>query len=117
MKKSNLLVKVVIIGALLAGVAILYRNYYPFYGGGYGGYHMGGGMAGHWGMGLMMPLFWVFLIAVVVSLFSRATRNTRELDSLLPNGPDAVELLKQRYANGEIDKTEFRSKMDDIRNI
>jgi len=108
---------IAIFGVLLAGAFFIYRQYYPFYAGGYGGYHMGRGMAGHWGMGLMMPFFWVLLIAVVVSLFSRTNRQSRELDNPLPDGPDAVELLKQRYAKDEIDKTEFRSKLDDIRDI
>jgi putative membrane protein len=116
-KKSNLLMTIVIFGVLIAGAVFLYRNHYPVLWGGYGGSHMGRGMAGHWGMGLMMPLFWVLLIAVVVSLFNRTTRQSRELTSPLSDGPDAVELLKQRYAKGEIDKTEFRSKMDDIRNV
>jgi putative membrane protein len=110
-KKTNLLVKIVIIGIVLAGAIALYRNYYPFDWRGYGGYHMGRGM------GFMMPFIWILLIAVVVSLLNRTTRDTLEHGNPFSKGPDAVELLKQRYAKSEIDKTEFRSKMEDIRNI
>lgn len=68
-----------------------------------------------WGMGFAMPLFWIVLIVVIFSLLGRSSCNPREQDRLLPDPPDALEILKQRYAKGEIDKAEFRSKAADIR--
>ena len=109
MKKSNGLITMAVIGVLLAGAFFIYRQYNPSYGGGYGGYHMGGGM------GFMMPLFWILFIAAAVSLLGRSTCNSREPDRPFPEPPDALEILKQRYAKGEIDKTEFRAKAADIR--
>ncbi len=109
MKKSYSLITSAIIGALIVGGVFIYRHYYPFFGGGYGGYHMGGGM------GLMMPLFWILLIAAAVSLIGRTTSIPGGQHRPLSDGPDALEILKQRYAKGEIDKAEFRAKLADIR--
>ena len=112
MKKTNGLITIAVICVLLAGTFFLYRQYYPAYGGGYGGHHMGGGIGG---MGFMMPLFWILFIAAVVSLLGRATRNPRDQNRPVPDLPDALEILKQRYAKGEIDKAEFKTKLTDLR--
>jgi putative membrane protein len=108
-KKSNVLITVAITVAVLAGAFFVYRQCVPFYGGRYGGYHMGGGL---W---FVMPLFWVLLIVAAFSLLGRSSCNPMEQDRLLPDPPDALEILKQRYAKGEIDKAEFRAKAADIR--
>lgn len=108
MKKSNLYISLLIGGVLLVAAYFLYRQYSLFGWGGYGNYHMGRGMPGYWGMGLLMPLFWVVIIVWLFSLIGR-----RSSDSL-PHEPDAVEILRQRYARGEIDKTEFKTKMADL---
>jgi len=77
-EKKSLFIKIAIIGALVAGGVFLYQNYYPLFWNGYGGYHMGRGMGGHWGMGLMMPLFWVLIFVIVLSLIGRTGRDRRE---------------------------------------
>ena len=109
MKTSKLLITIALTGGVLVSAYFLYTYCYPLYGGGYGGYHMGRGM------GFMMPLFWIILFVVVVSMLGRTTRVSGEYDRRLPDGPDALETLKQRYAKGEIDKAEFRAKLVDIR--
>jgi putative membrane protein len=110
-KKFNFLIPITIIGAVFAGAYFFCRQYLPFYGGGYGGYHMGGGM------GFIMPFFWILLVVAVVSLVGRTACTTGERDERrIPEVPDAMEILKQRYAKGEIDQTEFRAKQVDIRN-
>lgn len=62
MKKSNVFIALLVGGVVLAAAYILYQQYPLFGWGGYGGYHMGRGMPGHWGMGLLMPLFWIVII-------------------------------------------------------
>ena len=116
MNNKSLFIKIALIGALVAGGVYVYQTYYPFLWNGYGGYHMGRGIGGHGGMGFMMPLFWVLLFIAVLSLIGRNGRDSRDTAGPLPDGPDATEILKQRYAKGEIDKAEFRSKLEDIRN-
>jgi len=88
------------------------------YGGGVG---MGTGMMG-WGMGfgmgwlwtILMILFWVAVIAGVILLIKWLIHSLRE-----PSNPDreqesALEILKKRYARGEIDKEEFEKRKKDL---
>lgn len=112
MKKTNGLITIAVIGVLLAGAFFVFRQYFPLYGGGYNGYHMRGGMGG---MGFMMPFFWILLIAAGVSWLCRAPRDSRDYDHPRSDLPDALEILKQRYAKGEIDKAEYTTKLADIR--
>ena len=57
-----------------------------------------------WGMGFGMILFWVLVIVLIVvlirSLISGSNGNFQKDESPL-------EILKRRYASGEIDKTQF----------
>ncbi len=70
----------------------------------YYGHMLGWGMAG----GLMMVLFWVLIVLFVVWL-------VREVGSTSSNQANkALEILKERYAKGEINKEEFESKRKDL---
>jgi len=79
---------------------------------GYGGWY--------WGMGLVHGLLWLVLlglgIALLVRLVSRDSRDSRELRSTAAReAPDtALDILKKRYARGEIDKAEFDAKKKDL---
>ena len=66
-------------------------------------------MNGYWfGLGgLMMVLFCVFLIAGIVWLVLALSRpQTRGRDG----APDAIRILEERLARGEIDAEEFRTR-------
>ena len=57
--------------------------------------------------GVWMLLFWVFVIAGIVWLVLTLSRSqTRERGS----GLDAVQILEERLARGEIDAEEFRTR-------
>jgi putative membrane protein len=79
---------------------------------GYGGWY--------WGMGLAHGLLWLVLlglgIALLVRLVSRDSRDSREWRSNAGReAPDtALDILKKRYARGEIDKAEFDAKKKDL---
>ncbi len=79
---------------------------------GYGGWY--------WGMGLAHGLLWLVLlglgVALLVRLVSRDSRDSREWRSSAPPGtPDsALDILKKRYARGEIDKAEFDAMKKDL---
>jgi len=60
-------------------------------------------MMGGWGMGWMMLAFWIL---VLIGLFL-LIRWLLQITGREKNGVSALEILKQRYARGEIDKTEF----------
>jgi len=87
--------------------------------GGYRNGHMGRWMMGDWGMGwfgmIFMLLFWVLIIAGIVFLIrwlvqSMDSRNRSNVDT----GSQAIEILKERYAKGEISRDEFESMKKEI---
>ena len=65
-----------------------------------------------WGwmwMGLMMILFWGGLIVLVVLLLRGGGFGRKEESPGLPApGPDATEILRARFARGEINEEEYR---------
>lgn len=76
--------------------------------------HMGDYDWGWSGMGIGMLLFWVILVAAVVMLiklasgFSGRAGQNRE--------KSALDLLKERYARGEVGRDEFLQKKSDLEN-
>jgi putative membrane protein len=83
------------------------------YGYGHGGWMPYGMMAGG-GMGLVMILFWVIVVVALVSLISGIWNNQgpqRRVDDATcapaTGEPDALEILKRRYARGDIDQNEY----------
>jgi putative membrane protein len=80
----------------------------------------GPGFNGAWGnggfgwMGLVMMvvqiLFWGLIIWFGVSLFKRSTGHSNSVNGR--NG--ALDILKERYARGEIDTEEFRQRKEDL---
>jgi len=70
---------------------------------GYGGY---GNMMGWFGGGIMMILFWVLAIIFIVWIVREISGKTSR--------SNALEILKERYAKGEIDKKEFEEKKKDL---
>ena len=68
-------------------------------------------MWGAWGFGMMfmMVLFWVLVIIGIVLAIRWLTNQRREKPS-----DSALEILRQRYARGEIDKEEFEAKNRDL---
>jgi putative membrane protein len=64
-----------------------------------GGYHMMGGMGG--GM-LLIVVFWIAVIALIFWGLISMSRIRRKVFE-----PDPLEILKQRFARGEINREEF----------
>ena len=76
----------------------------------WGGHPMGG-MWGAWGVGvmLMMLVFWGLVIAGLVLGIRWLASQGRE-----PRSDAALEILRQRYARGEINREEFEAKKRDL---
>jgi putative membrane protein len=64
-----------------------------------------------WG-GVVMLLFWVLVIAGVIVLLRRV--RARDLDPEREPPRTALDMLKERYARGEIDREEFEQKRRDL---
>lgn len=86
--------------------------------GDYGGWHMGPGMMGGWGMGwigmILMISFWVLVIVGLIFLVKWLILTTRGDARPMQSSSGALEILKERYARGEIDKQEFEEKKKDL---
>ncbi|MHB8348258.1 MAG: SHOCT domain-containing protein [Acidiferrobacterales bacterium] len=66
-----------------------------------------------WGMGwLFMAIFWLAIILAVGGLLKWLIGASRH--SGVPRRKDALDILKERYARGEIEREEFEKKKRDL---
>jgi len=61
-----------------------------------------------------MIIFWIVLIAAFVLLISGAVNGIRGSKQNKDDASNPLEILKQRYARGEIDKIEYENKRQDL---
>ncbi len=78
-----------------------------------GGWGMMGGFSWWWFMPVLMILFWGLVIWGIVALV-RGLGGARSSDSGSSHPDSALEVLKKRYARGEIDKEEYEGKKKDL---
>lgn len=76
------------------------------------GYFGPGGMMGFGGMGIFSLIFWVLVAFAIALLAAGAIARKKSEESANKDVADSLEILKQRYARGEIDQEEFLSKRD-----
>ena len=72
------------------------------------------GMMGDGGMGGIMVIFWIVLIGAFVLLISGVLNGIRSAKQSGDDKPDALEILKARYARGEIDKIVYENMRKDL---
>ena len=79
---------------------------------------MSGGMMGSWGMGygilgsFMMLLFWVLIVVGIVFAIRWISHGGSVKAS--PGHEAPIEILKRRYAKGEIDREEFVARKGEL---
>ena len=69
---------------------------------------------GSWFMG-WMPLVWIPLIILVVVVLSRLAGASKGSGLQPPSRETPEEVLKTRYARGEIDRDEYEQNLEDLR--
>ena len=84
----------------------------------YGGWGMGSGMMGGYGMGwfggIVMIVFWILILVGLIFLIKWLIQSIGRDKATGSSGNRSLEILKERYAKGEIDKQEFESKKKDL---
>jgi putative membrane protein len=115
-RKASLLMSLGISMALIAtGIWVLYNHHYRFM--------LGDGrwimphraMIGGGGLGFIMIIFWIVVIAAIALAVSGAISNRHEpnrREGRFPNDP--LEILRRRYARGEIDKQQYEAMRRDL---
>jgi len=94
------------VGLALAAPAAWAQQYSPYYGG-----HMwgDGGHGGWWFLGPIMMIVFVALLVAAVVLIVRWLGGSDAGRRGAPNDA-ALDILKQRFARGEIDRDEFEDR-------
>jgi putative membrane protein len=116
MNRSNPWLKLAIVAAVLVAGYWLFnswgygplsnlRGFWRMGRGGYGGQMMGYGSG--YGMGIGMLLFWGLIIFAIVSLISGLFSKRQDPSHPESQTDDALQILKKRYARGDIDKAQF----------
>jgi len=111
-EKSKALLVFILFGCVISvdASSVAQTRHYP-------GWGMGPGMMyDSWGWfgGILMIVFWVLVIVAVVFLI-RYLASTGRTGSERPGASEsALDILKKRYARGEINKAEYESMKRDI---
>ena len=86
--------------------------------GDYGCWGFGPGMMGGWGMGwfgmIFIIVFWILLIVGLVFLIKWLIQATKGEKDVSRGSSRAIDILKERYAKGEINKEEFEKIKRDL---
>ena len=111
MKLSGILLRTGIFFMMILGVVqealADYRNYC--------GWGMYPGMMGWGWVGLLfMLVFWVLIVVLIILLIRRLLSSGTTRTASPPMEDSAMEILKKRYARGEINKEEFEAKKKDL---
>jgi len=82
---------------------------YDRYGGGMGPGMMNWGYGG-WFMGIINIIFWVAVIIGVIYLIKFLSSSSKQGGREAKKGDSALDILRERYARGEINREEFEEK-------
>ena len=110
-------VKETIVFTLLASALILDQAFAQQRGD-YGGWGMGPGMMWGWGMPWFGMIFMIIFLGLVivglVFLVRWLIQTTKGEKDVVHGSSRAVDILKERYARGEVNKEEFEQMKNDL---
>ena len=105
-----------IIGGVIVAILILlvlgFLLFWGFRGTGYG--MMGPGMMGGYGSMFLVPLFIIVILGLIIWAAVNANQKSSGIDATDSKTETPLDLLKRRYAQGEIDKEEYEAKKRDL---
>ena len=116
---SNLKHKTILFLAAVLAISLGTPWNFALAGGGrYNDWHLGPAMMGTWGMGwfggIFMVFFWILIIVGLILFVRWLIQATGRNDVAGNTGSSALEILKERYARGDIDKAQFESMKRDL---
>jgi len=94
---------------LLINAVALQWNGYDRYGGGMGPGMMNWGYGG-WFMSIINIIFWVAVIIGIFYLIKFLSSSAKQSGQETKKSDSALDILRERYAKGEINKEEFEEK-------
>ena len=105
---GGIIVAILIIVSVLTGLGSGWQGY------GYG--MMGSGMMGNFGWGWFMPIFMILFWGLVIWGIVALVRGVSQPGStdFSSRTDSALEILKKRYARGEINKEEYEARKKDL---
>ncbi len=106
-----------IIGGIIVAVIIILPLVFGLISGwqGYGYGMMGPGMMGGFGWMAIMPVLGLAFLGLIIWVVVAAVRGSIPSGGQNSSKPDsALEVLKKRYAQGEINKEEYEEKKKDL---
>lgn len=75
--------------------------------------HMGYGWGGWWMW--LWPLFLIIFVVIVIWLLAKGARSRGGGGGIQPHRQTPEDILKERYARGEIDHEEYRKRLEELR--
>ena len=105
---------VLIIGGIIIAVIVI-LSVVPGLIWGWQGYGMmGSGMMGGYGAMFLMPVLWIVVLGLIIWAVVAAVRPGESSRSDSATFSSALDVLKKRYARGEINKEEYEEKKKDL---
>jgi putative membrane protein len=108
--------------ALIIGISVLavllfivlgFIFFWGLRGGGFG--MMGPGMMGGYGSMFLVPIFFIVLLGLIIWVVVAALQKTNSsTENSTRVSDEPLEILKRRYAQGEIDREEYEMKRKDL---
>jgi len=113
---KNVKTALIIGGIILAVLIVLPLVFGLSWGGQCGGWGMmGPGMMGGFGWMWLLPFFLIFFLGLIIWAVVASLRSSGESGGQDSSKTDsALEVLKRRYARGEINKEEYEEKKKDL---
>ena len=113
---QNMKTALIIGGIIVVVLIVLPLVFGLIWGGQYGGWGMmGPGMMGGFGWMAIMPVLWIVVLGLIIWAVVAAVRGSNESRSSDSSKADsALEVLKRRYARGEVNKEEYEEKKIDL---